>query len=171
MKSCEDVLRGRENGRLEDDTYWYRYIYPKNLTLYQCEKLVAPEISLGGNFAYDRNGHFYHTTKVYGYIKKPESQYSYQFLLGLLNSRLFWFFIQNTGYVLRGGYYTFKTNYITPFPIPRREDIEEADYTLVESSVQEILEGQKEAPQINTLLLVIDKTICKIYGVDIPLTD
>ena len=171
LKSCEDVLRGRENGRLEDDTYWYRYIYPKNLTLYQCEKLVAPEISLGGNFAYDRNGHFYHTTKVYGYIKKPESQYSYQFLLGLLNSRLFWFFIQNTGYVLRGGYYTFKTNYVTPFPIPRREDIEEADYTLVESSVQEILEGQKEAPQINTLLLVIDKTICKIYGVDIPLTD
>ena len=170
LKSCEDVLRGRENGRLEDDTYWYRYIYPKNLTLYQCEKLVAPEISLGGNFAYDRNGHFYHTTKVYGYIKKPESQYSYQFLLGLLNSRLFWFFIQNTGYVLRGGYYTF-TNYITPFTIPRREDIEEADYTLVESSVQEILEGQKEAPQINTLLLVIDKTICKIYGVDIPLTD
>ena len=141
------------------------------MTLYQCEKLVAPEISLGGNFAYDRNGHFYHTTKVYGYIKKPESQYSYQFLLGLLNSRLFWFFIQNTGYVLRGGYYTFKTNYITPFPIPRREDIEEADYTLVESSVQEILEGQKEAPQINTLLLVIDKMICKIYGVDIPLTD
>lgn len=171
LKSCEDVLRGRENGRLEDDTYWYRYIYPKNLTLYQCEKLVAPEISLGGNFAYDRNGHFYHTTKVYGYIKKPESQYSYQFLLGLLNSRLFWFFIQNTGYVLRGGYYTFKTNYVTPFPIPRREDIEDADYTLVESSVQEILEGQKEAPQINTLLLVIDKTICKIYGVDIPLTD
>ena len=73
--------------------------------------------------------------------------------------------------MLRGGYYTFKTNYVTPFPIPRREDIEEADYTLVESSVQEILEGQKEAPQINTLLLVIDKTICKIYGVDIPLTD
>ena len=171
LKSCEDVLRGRENGRLEDDTYWYRYIYPKNLTLYQCEKLVAPEISLGGNFAYDRNGHFYHTTKVYGYIKKPESQYSYQFLLGLLNSRLFWFFIQNTGYVLRGGYYTFKTNYVTPFPIPRREDIEDADYTLVESSVQEILEEQKAAPQINTLLLVIDKTICKIYGVDIPLTD
>ena len=170
LKSCEDVLRGREKGRLEADTYWYRYIYPKNLTLYQCEKLVAPEISLGGNFAYDRNGHFYHTTKVYGYIKKPESQYSYQFLLGLLNSRLFWFFIQNTGYVLRGGYYTFKTNYVTPFPIPRREDIEEADYTLIESSVQEILEGQQMTSQVDTLLLVIDKTICKIYGVDVPLT-
>ena len=171
LKSCEDVLRGRENGRFNIDGRWYQFGRGQGIAYSGIPKLLAPEISLGGNFAYDRNGHFYHTTKVYGYIKKPESQYSYQFLLGLLNSRLFWFFIQNTGYVLRGGYYTFKTNYVTPFPIPRREDIEDADYTLVESSVQEILEGQKAAPQINTLLLVIDKTICKIYGVDIPLTD
>ena len=171
LKSCEDVLRGRENGRFNIDGRWYQFGRGQGIAYSGIPKLLAPEISLGGNFTYDRNGHFYHTTKVYGYIKKPESQYSYQFLLGLLNSRLFWFFIQNTGYVLRGGYYTFKTNYVTPFPIPRREDIEDADYTLVESSVQEILEGQKEAPQINTLLLVIDKTICKIYGVDIPLTD
>jgi hypothetical protein len=27
--------------------------------------------------------------------------------------------MQNTGYVLRGGYYTFKTNYIQPFPVPK----------------------------------------------------
>ena len=171
LKSCEDVLRGRENGRFNIDGRWYQFGRGQGIAYSGIPKLLAPEISLGGNFTYDRNGHFYHTTKVYGYIKKPESQYSYQFLLGLLNSRLFWFFIQNTGYVLRGGYYTFKTNYVTPFPIPRREDIEDADYTLVESSVQEILEEQKAAPQINTLLLVIDKTICKIYGVDIPLTD
>lgn len=26
---------------------------------------------------------------------------------------------KNTGYVLRGGYYTFKTNYIDPFPVPK----------------------------------------------------
>jgi len=170
LKSCEDVLRGREKGRFNIDGRWYQFGRGQGIAYNGIPKLLAPEISLGGNFAYDRNGHFYHTTKVYGYIKKPESQYSYQFLLGLLNSRLFWFFIQNTGYVLRGGYYTFKTNYVTPFPIPRREDIEEADYTLIESSVQEILEGQQMTSQVDTLLLVIDKTICKIYGVDVPLT-
>ena len=135
LKSCEDVLRGREKGRFNIDGRWYQFGRGQGIAYNGIPKLLAPEISLGGNFAYDRNGHFYHTTKVYGYIKKPESQYSYKFLLGLLNSRLFWFFIQNTGYVLRGGYYTFKTNYVTPFPIPRREDIEEADYTLIESSV------------------------------------
>ena len=45
LKECESELRGREKGRLETDNFWYRYIYPKNLTLFQKEKLVAPEIS------------------------------------------------------------------------------------------------------------------------------
>ena len=97
------------------DCYWYRYIYPKNLLLFDKQKLIAPEISRKGNFAFDENGDFYSTTKAYGYIKKDNIHESYEFWLGLLNSQLFWFFIQNTGYVLRGGYYTFKTNYIQPY--------------------------------------------------------
>ena len=115
---------------------------------------------------YDRNGHFYHTTKVYGYIKKVGCQYSYKFLLGLLNSRLFWFFIQNTGYVLRGGYYTFKTNYVTPFPIPRKDDIDASHYSLVESTVQEILNLKDSDSRVDDLSLIIDETIYKIYGID-----
>lgn len=118
LKECEKILREREHGRLRDDEYWYRYIYPKNLVLFDNEKLVAPEISLGGNYAYDKNGEFYSTTKIYGYIKKESIKESYKFWMALLNSRLFWFFIQNTGYVLRGGYYTFKTDYVNPFPVP-----------------------------------------------------
>lgn len=118
LKECEDILRNREKGRLKNDEYWYKYIYPKNLVLFENEKLVAPEISLGGNFAYDQIGEFYSTTKIYGYIKKGNVKEGYKFWLALFNSRLFWFYIQNTGYVLRGGYYTFKTNYVSPFPVP-----------------------------------------------------
>ncbi len=121
LKECEEILREREHGRLRNDDYWYRYIYPKNLVLFDNEKLVAPEISLGGNFAYDKNGEFYSTTKIYGYIKQKSIKESYKFWMALFNSRLFWFFIQNTGYVLRGGYYTFKTDYINPFPVPSFE--------------------------------------------------
>lgn len=121
LKECEDILRNREKGRLKNDEYWYKYIYPKNLVLFENEKLVAPEISLGGNFAYDQFGKFYSTTKIYGYIKKSNVKEGYKFWLALFNSRLFWFYIQNTGYVLRGGYYTFKTNYVSPFPVPEFE--------------------------------------------------
>lgn len=103
---------------MRNDAFWFRYIYPKNLALFEHEKLVAPEISLGGNFAYDQYGKYYSTTKIYGYIKNKEVKEGYKFWLALFNSRLFWFYIQNTGYVLRGGYFTFKTNYIAPFPVP-----------------------------------------------------
>jgi hypothetical protein len=70
LKRSEDTLRNRERGRLLNDTQWFRYIYPKNLTLFNEVKLVAPEISFGGNYAYDERGEFYSTTKIYGYIKK-----------------------------------------------------------------------------------------------------
>ena len=118
LKRCEGELRGRENSRLINDDFWYRYIYPKNLTMFEHEKLVAPHLSYGGQFAWDKKGFFYGVTNIYGYIKKTNIKEKYDFWLGLFNSKLFWFFIQNTGAVMRGGHYLFKPGYINPFPIP-----------------------------------------------------
>ena len=168
LKECETLLRGREKGRLKNDIYWYRYIYPKNLTLFQSPKLVAPEISLGGNFSYDGNGQFYSTTKIYGYILKSSMiQYGYNFFLGLLNSSLFWFFIQNTGYVLRGGYFTFKTNYVSPFPIPKFADIDSTLLLKIDNNVESIMElnaMKGNDTQIKLLIKEVDSVIYKIYN-------
>lgn len=150
LKECENVLREREKGRLMNDDFWYRYIYPKNLTLFDHKKLVAPEISLGGNFAYDLNGEFYSTTKIYGYIKKDIIREGYKFWLGLLNSKVFWFYLQNTGYVLRGGYFTFTTNYVSPFPIP--EFIPKDLVYIVESLVDYVLFIKSEVKPISDLV-------------------
>jgi len=118
LKECESELRGREKGRLNNDTNWYRYIYPKNLALFQKEKLVAPEISLGGNFAYDINGQYYSTTTIYGYIKREGVDVSYETLLAVMNSDLCWWFLKHTGTVLANGYFRFKPTYLKPFPFP-----------------------------------------------------
>ena len=173
LKECEDVLRDRENGRLKSDEFWYRYIYPKNLTLFDNEKLVAPEISYGGNFAYDFNGKFYSTTKIYGYIKKKEIVEGYKFWLALFNSKLFWFFIQNTGYVLRGGYFTFKTDYINPFPVPKTisKDTETAITILVDYihaikslSMDELVDEYVENDTIiRQFEIIIDALIYELY--------
>ena len=64
--------------------------------LFSKEKLVAPEISFGGNFSYDKNGHFYSTTTVYGYIRKENIRITYETLLAIMNSRLCWWFLKNT---------------------------------------------------------------------------
>ena len=118
LKECEKELRNREKGRLRNDDYWFRYIYPKNLVLFDNEKLVAPDISMGGNFALDTRGEFYQTTTIYGYIKKSYIQESYKFWMALLNSRLCWWFLSNTGTVLANGFFRFKPDYIKPFPVP-----------------------------------------------------
>ena len=119
LKKCETALREREKGRLINDKYWYRYIYPKNLVLFNNEKLVAPDISLGGNFAFDFKGEFYQTTTIYGYIKKTYIKESYKCLAAILNSRLCWWFLVNTGTTLANGFFRFKPDYINPFPVPQ----------------------------------------------------
>ena len=126
LKECEDVLRDREKGKLRNDIYWYKYIYPKNLTQFDNEKLVAPDISLGGNFAYDNEGIFYQTTTIYGYIKKKDIKESYKFWMALLNSRLCWWFMTNTGTTLTNGFFRYKPDYINPFPVPAYEQTKEA---------------------------------------------
>ena len=136
--------------RLKNDTFWFRYIYPKNLTLFDNEKLVAPEISLGGNFSYDQKGEFYSTTTIYGYIKKEGVSDSYKTLMGILNSKLLWWYLVNTGTVLANGYFRFKPNYLKPFPLPY---IPMDKSVLIESLVDEILEAKKQ----NNKLLIKEK--------------
>jgi uncharacterized membrane protein YgaE (UPF0421/DUF939 family) len=101
---------------------------------------------------------------VYGYIKKKSICESYLFWLGLFNSKLFWYFIQQTGYVLRGGYFTFKTNYILPFPVPNT--IPEEITSKVENQVKDILKKKETSNQNNTLSeeQKIDELIYKLYS-------
>ena len=164
LKDCEDVLRDREKGRFNIDGVWFQYGRKQGINFAEKEKLVAPEISLGGNFSYDEYGEFYSTTKIYGYVKKNTVEESYLFWLGLFNSKLFWYFIQQTGYVLRGGYFTFKTNYILPFPIPK--EIPSDIHNEVENLVKNILSERKISSKkdISNLEKKIDYYIYKLYN-------
>ena len=161
LKECETLLRGREKGRLKNDIYWYRYIYPKNLTLFQSPKLVAPEISLGGNFSYDGNGQFYSTTTIYGYIMKESCNVSYETLMAILNSKLCWWFMSNTGTVLAQGYYRYKPAYLKPLPIPQIS--KETD-----SEIKSLVAGlaKQDASDRRFLERKIDIAIYNLYSIN-----
>ena len=147
-----------------NDEYWFRYIYPKNLALFDHEKLVAPDISMGGNFAYDVEGKFYQTTTIYGYIKKSDISESYKFWMALLNSRLCWWFLTNTGTTLANGFFRFKPDYIKPFPVP--QDIPQKMEEAIVRVVDEILIQKKNNPKagIKELENQIDFIVYKLYG-------
>ena len=87
LKECEDILRSREKGRFNIEGEWFQYGRKQGILSAEKEKLVAPDISMGGNFAYDTECKFYQTTTIYGYIKKSEISESYKFWMALLNSR------------------------------------------------------------------------------------
>ena len=166
LKACEPELRAREKGRFDNDK-WFQFGRNQGMGYANVPKLVAPEISLGGNYTIDSDGRYYSTTKVYGYVKKKDIPISYPFLLGILNSVVFWFFIQNTGYVLRGGYYTFKTNYVAPFPFPDFESLHVELVSRIEALVEELLKDKRTGTETAHIQRKIDELVCRLYDVDI----
>ena len=113
--------------------------------------MLAPEISFGGNFAYDRNGHFYHTTTVYGYVKKGDIGVSYETLMAILNSQICWWYVSHTGTILSNGYFRYKPTYIKDFPIP---DVPPN----IDSYIQRILKnGGQESTELTGV-------ICSLYN-------
>lgn len=100
---------------------WYSLHRSREVSIFEQVKIVTPETSLGGNFTLDYNN-FYHNTQVYSLILNSDIKEGYKFWLGILNSSVFWFYLQQTGAVLRGGYFRFKTKFLEPFPLPKEPE-------------------------------------------------
>ncbi|PSQ54646.1 restriction endonuclease [Halobacteriales archaeon SW_8_68_21] len=130
LKSYESDLRSRDSEGMDNER-WYDFTRAQNMNEFFNEKIVTPEISLGGNFTIDRSG-MLHKSKVYGIV--TQDRIIDEYLLTILNSRLLWFYLQSTGYVLRGGYFTFKTDYLEPFCIP---SIQTANQTALPDSFRD----------------------------------
>lgn len=118
LKECEPILRGREKGRFNIDEIWFQFGRQQGMVYGAIPKLLSPEISMGGNFVYDINGEFYHTTTVYGYILKNNSQFNYWAMLNIMNSQILWWYLKHTGTVLANGYFRYKPAYLKTFPLP-----------------------------------------------------
>lgn len=161
LKNCEDILKDRENGKLRNDDGWYKYIYPKNLTMFNKEKLIQPDISMGGNYAYDLNGDFYCTTTLYGYIKYEHIKESYFFYMAILNSTLMWFYIQQTGTVLANGFFRFMPRYVEKFPLPKIST--NNDIKSFEKLVKQIISNKSSNINTSDLESEVNAMVYKLY--------
>ena len=137
--------------------YWYSCHRSRDMKIFEQERIITPYASLGCNMTISPAG-LYHNTKVYSLIPNEDRKESKYYWLALFNSKIMWYFIKNTGYVLRGGYFTFTTDYLSPFPVrtidfTKSEDKEKHD-TLV-SLVDQMLESKK---QLNAAKTDKDKT-------------
>ncbi len=147
FKKNETLLRGREKGRFDIDDEWFQYGRKQGISLAEKEKLISPDISMGGNFSYDEKGEFYSTTTNYGYILRKDVKGGYKFYLTILNSKLLWWYLVNTGTVLANGYFRFKPDYLKPFPIP--DICNESSIKLLDSLASLVLSTHKIISLIN----------------------
>ena len=122
LKGYEDILRKREKGKFSGD-YWYQYSRNQALSMMETDKIITPEFCFGGSMTLDENN-FYHNSKCHTLILKENCGYTYKSILPLINSSLFWFYLSNTGNVLRGGYIGVKRKVLEPFSLPNLESLE-----------------------------------------------
>ncbi|TKK70218.1 hypothetical protein FC093_05570 [Ilyomonas limi] len=135
-------LENREKGRMRHEGF-YAYIYPKNLTEFANRKLLTPDIANRSELTIDEKGQYYHTTTIYGLSLKSTIVEDLKYFLGILNSKLLFFYLSATGNILRGGYFRFKTDYLKPFPIKRINLIElheKQSYEFIIKLVENILQ-------------------------------
>ncbi|HEY5122234.1 MAG TPA: TaqI-like C-terminal specificity domain-containing protein, partial [Ignavibacteria bacterium] len=159
--------------------YWYSCHRGRDMNIFEKERIITPYASLGCNMTISPAG-LYHNTKVYSLIPDDDRKESKYYWLALFNSKIMWYFMKNTGYVLRGGYYTFTTDYLSPFPVRTidfsiPEDKEKHD--LLVSLVDQMLEAKKQLQTVKTdkdktyyerkcetLDQQIDSEVYKLYG-------
>lgn len=158
----EKEFKSRERGKAGNMKEWYAYIYPKNLTKFEQDKLSSMEICTNHpNVALNDSG-FYHATTVYSWVKKDYVKESYEFFLAVANSNLIWWFIMNTGDTLRGDARRFKSNYLNPFPLPT--NVSEKTEKTVKEKVLEVIQNKSEGKDTSSLEQQIDTLVYKLYN-------
>ncbi|KKP43759.1 MAG: type ii site-specific deoxyribonuclease [candidate division WS6 bacterium GW2011_GWC1_33_20] len=102
--------------KMKDDDY-YKYSAARSLGKYEEVKILIPDILVSSRFAFDSKGEYYHGPSIHSLLLRKDSGISYRALLGILNSSVFWRYIQITGTALRGDAYRLTPMYIENFPI------------------------------------------------------
>jgi hypothetical protein len=171
-------LEKRENGKVKGSR-WYSYIYPKNFDVISLPKIFTPDIAAHSSFSLDESGEYYFTGGAaggYGILVSPE--YSREYILGLLNSKLLEWYVQKVATMMRGGWFSYEARFIKNLPIliPNSSNpLEKTKNELIISLVNRILMLNKQivrSPQekesmqreITATDQQIDRLVYELYG-------
>jgi hypothetical protein len=96
--------------RYDKGEHWWELRTCDYYDEFEKPKIIYAEIATRGQFTFDINGNFSDTTS---YIIGNDSKY----LLGLLNSNLWSFLFSKASSEIRGGFFRWKYQYMSPLPI------------------------------------------------------
>lgn len=151
LRVYEGTLRGRERGKF-DNSEWFQFSRNQAISVLEQPKIITPEVCLGGSMTYDE-GNYYHNSKCHTLLLKKDAQYSYLSILPFINSSIFWFYLQQRGNVLRGGYVGVKRKVLESFAIPHFSKVDVDIFT--ESSLRLIEVNGALQTMIDELLTLL----------------
>jgi len=142
-------------------TNFYKYSAPRNMTEYLQPKIMIPDMLINNRISLDKNGIYFHGPAIHSVVFDNKVTTSPYFYLGILNSKLFWFFIINTSTALRGNAYRLTPEFLAPFCFPRviasNQDACDKIINIVTQKLDGKLKSKNLDAQINDL-------VYKLYG-------
>jgi hypothetical protein len=147
---------GMAKKRYDKGEYWWELRNCAYYDLFKQAKIIFPNLQNTNKFAFDETGTYLNAPSVF----LPTSD---KHLLGILNSKLIWYFLTSICVVRNGGFIEVKPQYFEQIPIPELSD--ESKFIL-EDKVNQILSLKKSNPIADTSALEkeIDRLIYELYG-------
>jgi type I restriction-modification system DNA methylase subunit len=187
LKENKILLESRERGKWKHDK-WYAFGRSQNLSEMEQKKILTPSIANRASFTFDSVDYYYFIGSGggggggYGITLKPEAQIRYEYILGLLNSKLLDIHLKTYSSSFSGGYYAYNRQYIDELPI-RPIDFsvpaEKARHDKMVSLVEQMLASKKslamaQTPQekerlerqIEVTDKAIDSLVYELYGLN-----
>ena len=128
--------------------------------IFQCEKIVCPQRSKTNTFGYN-NIEWYAASDVF-YLTNPKPGYLLKYILGLLNSKLYYFWLYNRG-KRKGESLELTATPLSEIPIKMADEVVQ---TKIVNYVNKIENQLKMNPlaDITNVIGKIDKLVYKLYG-------
>lgn len=170
LASQKDRLSKRKS--LKEKSNWHVYVREQSFGM-EIKKIVSPYNSFNASFALDENGEYFMSAGVAGgnyIILKSEYSKYYLAVVGILNSRLFDWYVQNNSDVLGGKYYSYEPKYIREFPMKlnNKSMIRKIEQVVAELNKKEneiILELDKKIIEYKRNIETLNKLVYELYNI------
>jgi len=129
------ALESRERGKWKNKR-WYAFGRSQNLSEMEQKKILTPSIAKSASFTLDSSDFYYFVGSGggggggYGVTLRSSEQMAYEYILGLLNSKLLDLFLKSFSSPFSGGYYAYNRQYIEQLPIRTINFADPGDKTL-----------------------------------------
>lgn len=138
---------------------WFEYSRSQAIGIIRRPKLFTPDIATLASFSEDQTGDVLFTGGVAGgYGILIREQYSQDYLLGLLNSRLLDWYIKQTATSMRGAYYSFESRYIQGLPIRMLDVSQDGDKSRHDHLVSLVRQVSQLYRDLATARTAVDQT-------------